>query len=175
MNKKIILPASIALIALIAGVFVQRSTQPPVESVVEQPALDFSFPDVSDKMLAISDWRGKVLVINFWATWCAPCLQEIPEFMKLQAEYQARGLQFIGVAIDEKQPVQAYLERIGINYPVMVAGDAGITLSQQLGNVISAVPFTVIVSQSGQIVFRQPGELSNAQILEYVTPLLNQK
>ena len=172
MNKKIILPAIIALIALVAGIFVQRAAQTPVESVTAQPALDFSFPDVNDKMLAISDWRGKVLVINFWATWCAPCLQEIPEFMKLQAEYQARGLQFIGVAIDEKQPVQAYLQRIDINYPVMLAGDAGIALSQQLGNVINAVPFTLIVNQAGQIVYRQPGELSNAQILEYVTPLL---
>jgi thiol-disulfide isomerase/thioredoxin len=88
MNKKIILPAIIAFIALAAGIFVQRATQQtPVESVADQPALDFSFPDVNDKMLAISEWRGKVLVINFWATWCAPCLQEIPEFMKLQAEY----------------------------------------------------------------------------------------
>lgn len=172
MNKKIILPAIIALIALAVGIFVQRAKQTPVETVAAQPALDFSFPDVNDKQLAISNWRGKVLVINFWATWCAPCLQEIPEFIKLQAEYQARGLQFIGVAIDEKQQVQDYLQRVGINYPVMLAGDAGIALSQQLGNIINAVPFTLIVSQSGQIVHRQPGELSNAQILEYVRPLL---
>jgi len=69
--------------------------------------------------------------------------------------------------------VQEYLQRVGINYPVMLAGDAGIVLSQQLGNIINAVPFTLIVSQSGQIVHRQPGELSKAQILEYVTPLLS--
>ena len=175
MNKKIILPALIALCALAAGLIVQRLSPAPVENVAVQKPLDFSFPDVNDRMLALSAWRGKVLVINFWATWCAPCLQEIPEFMKLQAEYQAQGLQFIGVAIDEKQPVQEYLQRIAINYPVMLAGDAGITLSQELGNIINAVPFTLIVNQAGQIVFRQPGELSNARILEYVTPLLSSK
>ena len=175
MNKKFILPAMIALLALAAGLIVQRTKQVPAENVTAQKPLDFSFPDVNAKMLAISDWRGKVLVINFWATWCARCLQEIPEFMKLQAEYQAHGLQFIGIAIDEKQPVQEYLQRIGINYPVMLAGDAGIALSQQLGNIINAVPFTLIVNQAGQIVHRQPGELSNEQILKYVTPLLNQK
>ena len=179
MNKKFILSALIALSALAAGVFVQKNTQTPVAPVAAvvatQPEVDFGFPDVNDKLLSIKDWHGKVLVINFWATWCAPCLQEIPEFIKLQAEYQARGLQFIGVAIDEKQPVQEYLQRVGINYPVMVAGDAGIAVSQELGNVINALPFTLIVNQAGQIVHRQPGELSNAQILEQVTPLLSPK
>jgi len=161
-----------ALIALAAGLLVQRAMQTSVETVALSQPLEFSFPDVNGRMLDINAWRGKVLVINFWATWCAPCLQEIPEFMKLQAEYQARGLQFIGISIDEKQPVQEYLQRIGINYPVMVAGDAGIALSQQLGNIINAVPFTLIVNQAGQIIHRQPGELSNDQILEYVMPLL---
>ena len=169
MNKKFILSALIALSALAAGVFVQKNTQTPVAPVAAvvatQPEVDFGFPDVNDKLLSIKDW----------ATWCAPCLQEIPEFIKLQAEYQARGLQFIGVAIDEKQPVQEYLQRVGINYPVMVAGDAGIAVSQELGNVINALPFTLIVNQAGQIVHRQPGELSNAQILEQVTPLLSPK
>jgi thiol-disulfide isomerase/thioredoxin len=174
MKKNIVL-ALVALVALAAGLAVQKFIREPVENPAPvQQALDFNFPDVNDNMLAISAWRGKVLVINFWATWCAPCLQEIPEFMKLQAEYQDRGLQFVGVAIDEKQPVQAYLQKVGINYPVMVAGDAGIALSQQLGNVINAVPFTLMVNKSGQVVHRQPGELSNEQILEYVQPLLAQ-
>ena len=165
----------IAMAALIAGFLAQRAMRPSVE--MEEPAkpLDFSFPDISGQMQSIHQWRGKVLVINFWATWCGPCLKEIPEFIKLQAEYQDRGLQFIGVAIEDKQSVSDYLQRININYPILIAGDAGIGLAQQLGNIINAVPYTVIVNQAGQIVYRQPGELSGDKLLEIVTPLVGGK
>ena len=112
MNKPTTITLIVALAAMTTGVLMEITRQTP--EIIEAAAkpIDFSFPDASDRMQSISQWRGKVLVINFWATWCAPCLKEIPEFMKLQAEYPQRGLQFIGVAIDEKQPVSDYLQSI---------------------------------------------------------------
>jgi len=175
MNKKTALILLVAVAALTAGLMTQRAMRTTGDIVETAKPLDFSFPDASDKMQSLNQWHGKVLVINFWATWCAPCLKEIPEFIKLQAEYQDRGLQFIGVAIEDKQPVLDYLQRIAVNYPVLIAGDAGIGLTQQLGNVIGAVPFTVVVDRNGQLVFRQPGELSADKLLEVVTPLIAAK
>ena len=78
----------------------------------------------------------------------------------------------MGVAIEDKQPVSEYLKGVNINYPVLIAGDSGIELSQQLGNIINAVPFTVIVNQLGQVVHRQPGVLSAEKLLDVITPLI---
>lgn len=175
MNKTKILTVFLALVALAAGLVVQQAMRTSVKIEATAKPLDFSFPDTSDKVQAVGQWRGKVLVINFWATWCPPCLTEIPEFIKLQAEYQDKGLQFVGIAIEDKQPVLDYLKGININYPVLIAGDAGIALTQQLGNVISAVPFTLVVDRAGRIVFRQPGELSSAKLREVLVPLLSAK
>ncbi len=172
MNKTTVLTVLFAVVALAAGLFAQQVMHPAVSVGETVKPLEFSFPDVSDKVQPVSQWRGKVLVINFWATWCPPCLKEIPEFIKLQAEYQDRGLQFVGIAIEDKQSVLEYLQRIAVNYPILIADDAGIGLSQQLGNVIGAVPFTVVVNQAGQIVYRQPGELSVEKLLEVVAPLI---
>ncbi|MDD1620961.1 MAG: TlpA family protein disulfide reductase [Methylococcaceae bacterium] len=175
MNKTKILTVFLALVALAAGLVVQQAMRTSVKIEDTVTPLDFSFPDTSDKAQAIGQWRGKVLVINFWATWCPPCLTEISEFIKLQAEYQGKGLQFVGIAIEDKQPVLDYLKDINVNYPVLIAGDAGIALTQQLGNVISAVPFTVVVDRAGRIVFRQPGELTPAKLREVLVPLLSAK
>ncbi len=172
MNKKTVFMIFLAIVALTVGLLAQKVVRNPAETEVAVKPIEFSFPDANERMQSISQWRGKVLVINFWATWCAPCLKEIPDFMKLQAEYQQRGLQFVGVAIDDKQPVSDYLQSININYPVLIAGDAGIGLAQQLGNFINAVPFTVVINQVGQVVHRQPGELSVDKLMEVVMPLI---
>ncbi|MGZ5531721.1 MAG: TlpA family protein disulfide reductase [Methylomonas sp.] len=175
MNKSIILTALFAVVALAAGVLTQQSmlTSAKIEDTMKP--LEFSFKDVSDRMQSSSQWRGKILVVNFWATWCPPCLKEIPEFVKLQAQYQDKGLQFVGIAIEDKQPVADYLQRISINYPILIGGDGAIGLAQQMGNVIGAVPFTVVVNQGGQIVYRQPGELSVDKLQEVIAPLMAQK
>ncbi len=133
---------------------------------------DFNLPDVSGKQHNMSEWQGKIRVINFWATWCPPCRKEIPEFIALQKQYAASGLQFIGIAIDDQEPVEEYLTSTKINYPILIAGVNGITLAQQLGNNVDAVPFTVVVNQQGQIIHKHPGEFSREQIIDVIKPLL---
>lgn len=162
----------VAGIALAAGVLWHQQNRPTVAVETVSPALRFSFPDTSGQVQDVSQWRGKILVINFWATWCPPCLKEIPEFIQWQQAYQAKNLQFVGIAIDDQDSVAEYLQPIAINYPILIAGDEGSVLAHQLGNIINAVPFTVIVDQQGRIVHRHPGELTKEQFLRVVEPLL---
>ena len=171
MNKNTLLILFAAGIALAAGVFVQNLSVTK-QAEPDVPALDFSLPDLTGKQRSINEWQGKILIINFWATWCPPCLKEIPEFIKLQNTYADKDLQFIGIAIDDKLAVAEYLEAININYPMLISGDEGIALSHQLGNIVNAVPFTLIVNQQGQIIHRQAGELSIEKIIEIITPLI---
>lgn len=171
--NKIVLIGLVATIALIAGIYVRHADNSPAPLARSSDILPpFSFPALNGTPRDISDWHGKVLIINFWATWCPPCRKEIPEFITLQQELGKQGLQFIGVAVEDRQPVAEYIATLAINYPILVAEDAGIALSQRLGNVVNTVPFTVVVDRQGQIVHRQFGEFSRTQIMEIIEPLL---
>lgn len=169
--KQVMLIVITAAIALAAGISVKYLSA-PVRDAGPSAMVDFSLPDLSGKQRSISEWQGKILIINFWATWCPPCRKEIPEFIALQEEYADKGLQFIGIAIEEQEPVSEYLKTLTMNYPILIGEDNGIALSQQLGNIINAVPFTIVVNPQGQIIHRQPGEFSREKILEIITPLM---
>ena len=171
MNKNTFLIILVACFALAAGLFVQNLSDTTAKST-NPMTLEFSLADLSGQQRNIAEWQGKILVINFWATWCPPCLKEIPDFIQLQNQFNDKNLQFIGIAIDDKDAVNEYLSTIKINYPMLIAGDEGISLSRQLGNVIGAVPFTLIVNQQGQIIYRHPGELSKEKIVEIIKPLI---
>jgi len=162
-----------ALIAVFAGMAFKKWHIE--QQVAKQPMikmLDFSLPDTQGVQHHISEWQGKILIINFWATWCPPCLKEIPEFINLQTELSTSNVQFIGIAIEDLEPVQQYLAKTPVNYPILIGGDAAISLSRQLGNIVNAVPFTLIVNPQGQVIHRHPGELSRKKLLEIIAPLL---
>jgi thiol-disulfide isomerase/thioredoxin len=161
-----------ALIALGLG-FSARHFFPPIEKNTPGALPAFNLPDLSGHQHNISEWQGKVLVINFWATWCPSCLKEIPEFIALQKQYGDQGLQFIGIALEGQEPAAKYAAANSINYPILLGGDNGIALTQQLGNAVGVVPYTLIVDRQGQIAHRHPGEFSKKQIIDIVTPLLN--
>ncbi|MDO9424088.1 MAG: TlpA disulfide reductase family protein [Methylobacter sp.] len=161
-----------ALIALSFGMSA-RHFFPPAEKISPSPLPEFNLPDLSGHQHNISEWRGKILVINFWATWCPPCRKEIPNFVALQQQYADKSVQFIGIALEDKEPVAEYIAATKVNYPILLGGDNGIALARQLGNNVDAVPYTLIVDRQGQIIHRHPGEFSKEQITEIITPLLN--
>lgn len=159
----------IACLGLALGIFVRLQNH---DAVSQQPTLSFAYPDLEGAMQDVSQWRGKILVVNFWASWCEPCKQEIPEFIRLQQQYADKGVQFVGIALDEREPVQGFLQPLQANYPQLIAGDAGSALVTQLGDVIGILPFTIVVDSHGGIVHRQLGEFSSKDVMALIEPLL---
>lgn len=134
---------------------------------------DALIKDLAGREHSLSEWDGKILVVNFWATWCLPCIVEIPTFVKLQAELGARGLQFVGVALDDRAAAATFAAERAINYPVLVGDDDVARLMQSLGNEIGALPYTVVFDRDGNIVHTQQGEWELAEARRILKPLLD--
>ena len=129
-------------------------------------------PDLKGERQALEGWRGRVLVVNFWATWCAPCREEIPEFVRMQERYGARGLQFVGIAIDQPDKVGDFAREFGINYPVLLGGLDTVALMREAGNRMGVLPFTLVLDRQGNVAMRHPGEIKEAQLEAIILPLL---
>ena len=147
MKRGTLITTVIIATCFFAGIFLaeyirsnkQVAHLPPVlqtntQDLTGKPAPDFSLMDVSGQSRNVSEWQGKVLVINFWATWCPPCLEEIPHFIKLQDKYGDQGLQFLGIALEDVDDVMNFANKLGINYPLLVGEQEVIKLGVKLGN-----------------------------------------
>jgi thiol-disulfide isomerase/thioredoxin len=133
-----------------------------------------SFDDLSGRQQPLSRWRGKSLVINFWATWCEPCRTEIPRFVKLQSRYGAQGLQFIGIAIDGRDKVSDFARKTGINYPVLIGQADGVDLSRKAGNHLGGLPYTVLIDRHGRVVGTHLGEVKFDHLEKTITEMLDE-
>ena len=161
-----------AVAALGAGVYfgLNRTEAPAAEAATSLMGL--ALPDASGKEQRIDQWRGKVLVVNFWATWCAPCRDEMPEFIRAQTEFGGKGVQFVGIAVDQADKVAQFEQEIGLNYPSLVGGFGAMELSRVLGNKVMALPFTVVIDRKGDIVLTQLGVLKPDKLQAIVKQLL---
>lgn len=130
--------------------------------------------DLSGEEHNLYDWHGKVILLNFWATWCGPCQIEIPDFIKYQSRYADKGLQVIGVGLDEVRKLKNYVRTVGINYPILQADpESQYSLLKQWGNSYGILPFTVIIARDGHFVFMQQGILNHQTFEKVVKPLLD--
>ncbi|WP_024299139.1 TlpA family protein disulfide reductase [Methylomicrobium lacus] len=161
----------IGLFALAGGIALRYSMYPAPDTEAA-PLPEFTLPDVSGQPRSSGEWKGKLLVINFWATWCPSCRQEMPDLVALQQHYAAQGVQMLGIALDDKEPVQEYLSSTPINYPTLIAGDQGMALAAQMGNQAEAVPYTVVVDRGGLIQYRQLGKFSKQDLAQNIERLL---
>jgi peroxiredoxin len=123
----------------------------PVDAASAAPA--FTLTDIKGKSVSLSDFKGKVVILDFWATWCPPCKREIPDFINLQKEYGARGLQVVGIALDEPGKVQAFASQNGINYPVLLGTD---DIAWKYGG-IQGIPTTFVIDKTGKIAAKFEG------------------
>ncbi len=110
-----------------------------------------SMNDPDGKLHALSQWKGKAVIVNFWAPWCAPCVQEMPELSTLASEHAAKNIHVIGIGIDSPSNINKFLSATKVSYPIYVAGMTGTTLSQQFGNTTGGLPFTVLIGADGQV------------------------
>jgi len=113
-----------------------------------------------------------VLVVNYWATWCAPCREEIPGFVRLQERYGSRGLQFVGIAIDQPDKVAEFASELRINYPLLLGGLEIIELLRQAGNRAGVLPYTLVIDRKGNLVSREPGGLKEVRLESLIQRLL---
>ena len=128
--------------------------------------------DLKGGVQPLAQWRGQVLVVNFWATWCAPCREEIPGFVRLQERYGARGLTFVGIAIDQPDKVAEFAREFQINYPLLVGGVETLELLREVGNRAGVLPYTLVIDRGGNLVSREPGGLKEAKLEGLLLPLL---
>lgn len=167
--------------ALCAGLisalwFEQGARQAGLAQTLPEYRPDFQLLDTEGNMRRISEWDGQIVVLNFWATWCPPCRKEMPEFVQLQTQWQSKGVQFLGVAIDELPAVQTFLDQeLAVNYPILMAGVSGVALAQAYGSSVGALPYTVIINRQGRPVFSHAGALEMAELDRVVTPLFQDK
>jgi len=136
----------------------------------QRPA--FTMTDIDGQQRTITEWDNKVLVINFWATWCPPCRKETPAFVELQYQYGDQGLQFIGVAIDEMDNVINFTDTYGVNYPMLIGNLDAIDVSKAYGNRFGSLPYTVIVDRKGVIRYVVRGELEKHVAEKQIKALL---
>lgn len=180
---KINLPTAVLLVVLVAAMFfggryvANRShagaTSEPIKiggDAKGLPAPEFELKDLAGKEVRLSDYHGKVVVLNFWATWCPPCKEEMPWFVDLQQRYGAQGLQVVGVAMDDsgEKTIASFTERLGVNYPVLLGKES---VAQAYGDV-QFLPDTFYIGRDGKIVAHVQGLINRKEIEETVKKAL---
>lgn len=165
MNKTLLYAIPLALVATAAGIWLAQSRYAPQAPTASTEVLwQLDFPDTQGRPQRLSQWRGKVLVLNFWASWCAPCREEMPDFDALRAQFQPRGIEFVGLAIDHSANVTQFLQRQPVNYPILIGEGAAHNLARQLGNPSGALPYTIVLDRDGRIVLKHLGQLPRATL-----------
>lgn len=166
-RREAIVLGAAGAVALAAGAFVGALGVQSASGAGK--LLAASFPDLSGRVRRLSEWRGRVTLFNFWATWCAPCREEMP---LLDAAASKFGLSVVGIGIDHASKIREFVANIGVRYEMLVAEVQAIDLMRALGNASGGLPFTVVLDRAGRIAARKLGPLSAEELQGFVTPLL---
>lgn len=158
--------AGAALIGGVTGALVLQSRSGAAE------LLGASFPDLSGKARRLTEWRGKTLLVNFWASWCAPCREEIPLLNAAQQQHAFAGLQVVGIGVDTAVNVGEFMKTVWFSYPVLIADASGIDLMRELGNRAGGLPFNVLLDRQGRLAARKLGAYSAPELQSALAGLL---
>lgn len=160
-------PASGPMSAQASEPFNEKAAQTGVAHL-----LGTTFLDLDGQPQSVKKWSGKVMVVNFWATWCPPCREEMPGFSRLQQKLAANGVQFVGIGIDEPVKIQEFQKEFPVSYPLLVAGLETMDLTRELGNATEGLPYTLIIDRQGQLRLARAGRMDEADIERELRQLL---
>jgi len=167
-RRRILLLAGVGAAAGLSGAGVallKRNSGAPTD--VDSSFWQTNFETPSGAALSMQDFRGRPLLLNFWATWCPPCVEEMPLLDSFFRQSSAKGWQLLGLAIDQPTAVRNFLQRTPVSYPIGLAGMGGTELSKTLGNESSGLPFTAVIGAAGQVLRRKMGRVSQSELTQW--------
>lgn len=175
MNRRHLLLGGVGAGAALAGIGVAwwqlqphgQTARPAIPDGAQDPFWQQNFDTPDGGSLAIASFSGRPLLVNFWATWCPPCVEELPLIDRFYVENKTKGWQVLGLAVDQPSAVRTWLQRAPLNFPVAMAGFAGTELSKSLGNLTGGLPFTVVFGASGQLLHRKSGQVSGEDLAQW--------
>ena len=133
---------------------------------------DFSLADLNGRQQQFSQWNNKVVLLNFWATWCPPCRREMPDFIEVYKQYKDKDFIVVGVGIDDEDKIAQFVQKLGVNYPILVGGRTAMQVSYKYGNNSGALPYSIIIDKHGIIRYRAGGLISRQKLINQIEPLL---
>ena len=178
MNRNLLQLSAIGLVSMLAGVLLfnmLQSDTPKKESAAAEAPIDLhSIPlfDLTGQQTTVGDWKGNILIVNFWSPWCAPCRREVPILIKFHRDYAQRGVRVLGIAYDSEPQVSRFAAEYQINYPMFLAGNRIAMYNAAFGNQSGSLPFTALLDRNHRILFQHNGELTANQLREQLEALL---
>ena len=173
-RRQWIIIGGISLLALLGGVLTSQwisktglASEPSVKAFFANP---WQTPD--GKPADTAEWQGKILVVNFWASWCPPCIEEMPTLDLLQQEYLQQNVLFVGIGIDSPSNIREFLKSTPVSYAIVIGGLEGSNLSKQMGNTQGALPYTVIIDSKGKSTYTKLGKISEDELRKAIKSAL---
>jgi thiol-disulfide isomerase/thioredoxin len=165
-----------AVLAAVAGYrlgVTGKSTELAAATVPALPIFELTLTDLNGQAQSFGQWRGKVLIVNYWATWCHPCREEMPGFSRLQDKYRDKGVQFVGISIDTADKIVEFQKTTPVTYPLLIGDIGAMENSAKLGNSRQALPFTAVFDRDGRLAATKLGRLAEPELERQLTELIS--
>lgn len=165
-----ILMAAVAVSMLATGVAIGLwRIKPQTPSAPVDWVFELAFPDAQGQQVSMSAVRGQLTLVNFWATWCPPCVEEMPELSRFHQEMSPTGVQVIGLAVDSPSSVREFLATRRFSYPLLITGASGNELAKRLGNAVEALPYTVLIDAKGNVLKQKVGRIREEEMKLWIS------